>query len=130
MSVARQSSPTELEQAPRPAFVKRIDSPERSVGFGDGRLDLISLGGRPLGRGSFPPGWKWTPGPGLAGVRFTGVVLSGRAKVQTRQGESADLAPGDFFSIAAEDDCWVVGVRPCEILYVDGLERLMDRTPG
>jgi len=104
--------------------VKRFDTPDRSVGFGDGRLDIITIGSRAVGKGSFAPGWKWTPAPGVKSAGFTGVVLSGRAKVKTKGGESADLAPGDFFSVTPEDECWVVGMRPCEILYLDGIEAL------
>lgn len=123
MSLVRQTS-IPAPTAPAPSFVKRFDTPERSVGFGDGRLDIISIGGRQVGKGSFSPGWKWTPTPGVRSGGFTGVVLSGRAKVQTRRGESADLTPGDFFMVTPEDECWVVGVRPCEILYLDGIDAL------
>lgn len=123
MSLARQSS-TPVPAAPTPSFVKRFDTPDRSVGFGDGRLDIIAIGGRSVGKGSFAPGWKWTPAPGVTSVGFTGVVLSGRARVQTRAGASADLTPGDFFSMTPEDECWVVGMRPCEILYLGGIDEL------
>jgi len=124
MSVVRQTSIPASPQ-PTPSFVKRFDIPEQSIGFGDGRLDVISIGGKPLGKGSFSPGWKWTPAAGLKSSGFTGVVLSGRAKVKTKSGESADLTPGDFFTVGTEDECWVVGLRPCEILYVDGLAGLL-----
>lgn len=123
MSVVRQTSipdPT----APTPSFVKRFDTPERSVGFGDGRLDIITIGGRSVGRGSFSAGWKWTPAAGVTAAVFAGVVLSGRAKVKTKDGESADLTPGDFFAVSPQDEFWVVGLRPCEILYLDGIDAL------
>src|SRR5256885_9982629 len=32
----------------------------------------------------------------------------------------SDLTPGDFFHVATEYDSWVVGYRPCEVLYVSG----------
>ncbi|HEX4632659.1 MAG TPA: hypothetical protein VH163_02440 [Gemmatimonadales bacterium] len=123
MNVVRQTSipdPT----VPTPSFVKRFDTPERSVGFGDGRLDIITIAGRAVGRGSFAAGWKWTPTAGVKSAAFAGVVLSGRAKVKTKAGESADLSPGDFFVVAPEDEFWVVGLRPCEILYLDGIDDL------
>lgn len=123
MSVVRQTS-TPASTAPTPSFVKRFDTPERSVGFGDGRLDLITIGARAVGKGSFAPGWKWSPGTPVRSAGFTGVVLSGRAKVKTKGGESADLTPGDFFSVTPDDECWVVGLRPCEILYLDGVDAL------
>lgn len=124
MSVARQVSSSSTP-VPTSSLIRRFDTPDRSVAFGDARLDLITVGGQVLGKGSFTPGWKWVPVGGLESVAFTGVVLSGRAKIKTRGGESADLAPGDFFSVKGEDECWVVGLRPCEILYVAGIERLV-----
>jgi hypothetical protein len=35
--------------------------------------------------------------------------------------------PGDFFHIESEYDSWVVGYRPCEVLYVSGVEALVRR---
>ena len=123
MSVVRQTS-LPAPTTPAPSFVKRFDTPQRSVGFGDARLDIITIGGRSVGRGSFAAGWKWTPAPGTPAAAFAGVVLSGRAKVKTKSGESADLTPGDFFAVTPEDEFWVVGLRPCEILYLDGIDAL------
>jgi hypothetical protein len=53
------------------------------------------------------------------------VVLTGRAKVLMHEGGEIELLPGDFFRITAEDDEWVVGYRPCEILYLSGVETLI-----
>jgi len=70
--------------------------------------------------------------PGIRPARgrpteHAGVVLSGRAKVQIDEGQEVDITPGDFFHIAAEYDSWVVGYRPCEVLYLDGIEALVNR---
>jgi len=55
------------------------------------------------------------------------VLLSGRAKVIIGEAEEIDLTPGDFFHIASEFDGWVVGQRPCEVLYINGVEALINR---
>ena len=122
-------------QSPRAAWdgavvVKRFDTPERVLVFDQGRLELITVGGRAIGKGSYAPGWRWSRcAAGATSSRDThmGVVLSGRVKLQLQDGSEIDLTPGDFFHVAAEFDEWVVGYRPCEILYLSGVETLIRR---
>jgi hypothetical protein len=114
------------------ANVKRFDRPEHLLVFDSGRLEVITVGGKTIGKGSYAPGWRWshctTPtSAGRGGPAETvGVVLSGQARVQS-QGNEVDLNPGDFFHtvIANGHDEWVVGQRPCEILYLSGVEGLI-----
>ena len=134
MTIKRQlvsSSPrAESETA---SIVKRFDAPEKVLLLDKGRLELITVGGRAIGKGSYSPGWRWshaftastrpTDGP----PEHVGVVLSGRAKVLLAGGREVDITPGDFFHIASEYDSWVVGYRPCEVLYLSGVEALVGR---
>jgi hypothetical protein len=133
MDLARSiASPRRPESDPL-LVVKRFDAPETILSFPQGRLELVTLGGRLVGKGSYRPGWRWSQvtGPARrAGERplpQTGVLLSGRAKIQIPGRPEVDLTPGDFFHIAAEYECWVVGYRPCEVLYIDGMETLVER---
>lgn len=111
------------------AIVKRFDDPERVLVFEQGRFEVITLAGRAIGKGSYSPGWRWSrsvAGPARSRLpEHAGVVLSGRAKVQMHDGQEVDLIPGDFFHITTEQDEWVVGYRPCEILYLSGVETLI-----
>jgi hypothetical protein len=114
------------------SIVKRFDSAERVLSFEQGRLDVIMVGGRAIGKGSYAPGWRWSrvaqAGAGRRGLpEHVGVVLSGRAKVRIQGGSEVDLMPGDFFHITTEEDAWVVGYRPCEILYLSGVEALIQQ---
>ena len=113
-------------------IVKRFDTPDRVVTFDNGRLEVITVGGRVIGKGSYGAGWRWSdaarvPARGERPPDHLGVVLSGRAKVITGEAEEIDLKPGDFFHIATEFEGWVVGYRPCEILYINGVEALISR---
>lgn len=113
-------------------MLRRFDVPDSIVTFDQGRLEVITVDGMVIGRGSYAPGWRWSHTaqaavPGEARPDYVGVVLSGRAKVVIADGEEIDLTPGDFFHIGAEFDGWVVGQRPCEILYIKGVEQLMGR---
>jgi len=113
------------------SIVKRFDNPERVLVLDQGRLEVITVGGKTLGKGSYAPGWKWSlcaTAPALSGrgmPEHVGVVLSGRAKVLIHDGSEIELTPGGFFHITSEDDAWVVGYRPCEILYLSGVEALI-----
>ena len=83
------------------------------------------VGALVIGRGSFAPGWRWShtaraPSQGERPPDHVGVVLSGRVKVVIQDSNEIDLTPGDFFHIATEFESWVVGHRPCEILYLNG----------
>jgi len=116
--------------------IKRFDTPESVLVFEKARLELLTIGGRLVAKGSYEPGWRWSNmlvPPRRAGVgpgEQSGVVLSGRAKIQVSGGAEVDLTPGDFFHVAADYESWVVGYRPCEILYFDGIEGLLDRLRG
>ena len=113
-------------------MLRRFDVPDTIVTFDQGRLETITVDGMVIGRGSYAPGWRWSQtaqaaGSGEPRPEHVGVVISGRAKVVIAESEEIDLTPGDFFHIAAEFDVWVVGQRPCEILYIKGVEYLINR---
>ncbi len=113
------------------SIVKRFDAPERALVFEKGRLEVITVGGWAIGKGSYLPGWRWSQcftAPALTRgdlPEHVGVVLTGRARVRLHDGREIELNPGDFFHITAEDDEWVIGYRPCEILYLSGVEDLI-----
>jgi len=120
------------------AGVKRFDRPEQLLVFDSGRLEVITVGGKTIGKGSYTPGWRWSRCVAPSGVtrgdptEAVGVVLSGQARLQLHEGNELDLNPGDFFHavIANGHDQWVVGQRPCEILYLSGVEALIRRLHG
>ncbi len=113
------------------SIVKRFDAPEKALVFEKGRLEVITVGGRAIGKGSYLPGWKWSncvasPVPSRSELpEHVGMVLTGRARILLHDGSEIELNSGDFFHIFAEDDEWVVGYRPCEILYLSGVEELI-----
>lgn len=115
------------------ACVRRFDPPDDALTFDKGRLELITVDGHLIGKGSYLPGWRWSQVATLhdrtGGQRreHVGVVLTGRAKFSTDGQPEQDLAPGDFFCFTLEHDVWVVGHRPCEILYVAGVDALVAR---
>lgn len=136
MDSNRSTAAPRLPQIDTGLTIKRIDAPESVLVFDQGRLELITIGGRLVAKGSYAPGWRWSQmlipprRVGAGPVEHCGVVLTGRAKIQVPGGIEVDLTPGDFFRVAVDHESWVVGYRPCEILYFDGIEGLLDRLRG
>src|SRR5262249_12067611 len=69
-----------------PCIIKRFDAPEHVLAFDNGRLEVIAIGDRFIGKGSYGAGWRWSVAanktfPGDRSLDHAGVVLSGRAKV-------------------------------------------------
>ncbi|MFJ8691595.1 cupin domain-containing protein [Streptomyces roseolilacinus] len=89
---------------------------------GKGRLDLLVTDGGPVGRAVFEPGWRWSEhvkpiaGTDSCQAAHTGYVVSGRMKIVMDDGESVELGPGDFMSVAPGHDAWVLGDEPCVAL--------------
>jgi hypothetical protein len=118
-----------------PPTIKRFQAAERLLAFDNGRLEVIHFGSQAIGKGSYAPGWRWSrcTGPPVATQRVTGdhvgLVLSGLARLRVHDGLEIDLRPGDCYqaALSAEFDMWVVGFRPCEILYLAGVESLIEQ---
>ncbi len=39
---------------------KSLNTPEEVRTFDKGKLEIINIGGRTIGRATFSPGWKWS----------------------------------------------------------------------
>lgn len=96
--------------------IKNQGSPDETRSFGEmGRVELWNLGGRTLGREVLKPGWRWSEhvqpmtGRPFCEVTHVGFCIAGRLKLRTRDGEEAEVGPGDSFYIEGEHDAWVLG---------------------
>ena len=131
MTLDRRSSVPSAVPFDSSGIIKRFDTPEHVLAFENGRLEVIAVGDQLVGKGSYGPGWRWSLAAngtslGSRSTDYVGVVLSGRAKVAIG-GNEFDLNPGDFFHVTSELDLWVIGARPCEVLYISGVEGLMNQ---
>ncbi|HEX2103234.1 MAG TPA: cupin domain-containing protein [Solirubrobacteraceae bacterium] len=103
--------------------VKSFDSPDETRPFeGKGKAEVVNVGGRTVGRGTFEPGWRWSEnvkpiaGTDSCQVSHLGYVLSGRMRVTMDGGNSGEVGPGDVVAIAPGHDAEVVGDEPCVML--------------
>ncbi|MEV4329094.1 cupin domain-containing protein [Streptomyces sp. NPDC049597] len=89
---------------------------------GKGRLDLLNTDQGPVGRAVFEPGWRWSShikplaGTDSCMAAHVGYVVSGRMKIIMDDGETTDVEPGQFITVAPGHDAYVVGDEPCVML--------------
>lgn len=108
-------------------LLKRFKKPDEIRTFGNGKYEVVTLGGVTVGRATYEPGWKWSADVGpLTGANFcevehVGLVLARHAKVLMRDGREFDLRAGDYFYVAPGHDSWVVGEETYVSLHFHGV---------
>jgi class 3 adenylate cyclase len=97
---------------------KRFSDPDDVRPIPNGRIDVVELDDRVVGRMTYEPGWRWStdikPIAGTESCQFhhVGVTLSGRLRVQMPDGTELEVGPGDVFEFPPGHDAWVVGDEP------------------
>ena len=95
---------------------KNFDSPDEVREFeGKGQVDIVNIGERAVGRGTFEPGWKWSNN--VKPIAKTDscqtdhlvYILEGRMKVFMDDGSELEFGPGDVGRIPPGHDAEVVG---------------------
>lgn len=104
--------------------VKSFDSPDEVRPFeGNGQAEVVNVGGRAVGRGTFEPGWRWSENikpiaqTDSCQVSHLGYCISGRMKVIMDDGTEGECGPGDVVAIPPGHDAEVVGDEPC--VFID-----------
>jgi hypothetical protein len=109
-----------------PLATAALDTPDDRREFDGGRLDVVRLAGRALGRFTLEPGWRWSEsvaplvGTELCQASHFGYVVSGRMAVRMADGTEGVAGPGEAYRIAPGHDAWVVGDEPAVVLDVEG----------
>lgn len=114
-------------------LIKRFAQPDEVRTFTKGKFEIIQIGSMTIGRASYEPGWKWSEhvGPGSGAtfceVEHVGLVLSGSAACQMKDGRYYEMKAGDLFHIGPGHDSWVVGDEPYVSLHFLGAEQYAAR---
>lgn len=108
--------------------ILKLATPQEERRFPLGRFEVFRLGGTSVGRAVYQPGWRWskhvapTAGTDWCEVEHVGLVLSGRAAVEMRDGAELEMGPGELFSIPAGHDSWVIGDEEYVSLHLPGAQ--------
>jgi mannose-6-phosphate isomerase-like protein (cupin superfamily) len=103
---------------PKKLEVKRFDTPDETRTFKKGKLDLVKIGDKVIGRITLKPGWKWSVSVKPMAKTESCLVphmqyhLSGTLKVVMNNGTERDLKPGDISVVPPGHDARVVGNEP------------------
>ncbi|BCJ73129.1 cupin [Catellatospora sp. IY07-71] len=104
--------------------LKNFDRPDESREFaGKGRMDLVQVAGKTVGRAHFEPGWRWTVnigpivGADACETSHLGYCVSGTMRVTMKDGTVQDFTAGDLVAIQPGHDAEVVGDEP--VVFVD-----------
>src|SRR5215208_2017427 len=86
--------------------VKNFDNPDETRPFeGKGMATMVYLAGKPVARGTFEPGWRWSTninpiaGTDSCQVSHLGYVMQGAMRIHMNDGSDQDLTPGKVVAI-------------------------------
>lgn len=106
---------------------KNFKMPDEVREFPKGRLELVTIGGRTVGRITLQPGWRWSESvQPIANTKSCEAPhfqyqISGVLKVRTDEGAEFELLPGDLVNLPAGHDAWVVGNEPVVAVDFQGM---------
>ena len=109
------------------AELKATSKPDEVREFPKGRVELIRVGGRTVGRAFLEPGWRWsTSVQPIAKTKSCEAPhfqyhVSGVLRVRMDDGTEFDCKAGDVSFLPAGHDAWVVGNEPVVVVDFQGM---------
>lgn len=106
--------------------LKSLEKPEEIRQFEKGRLELVTVNGRVVGRAVLQPGWKWsTCVKPIAKTKSCEAPhfqyqLAGRMQVVMDDGTEFVTNAGDVMNIPPGHDAWVLGDEPVVVVDFQG----------
>lgn len=106
---------------------KSLNRPDEVRTFDKGKLELVNIGGRTVGRATFQPGWRWSQSlKASANTKSCEAAhfqyhVSGTLRVRMDDGTEKDFKAGDVSYLKAGHDGWVVGDEPVVVVDFQGM---------
>ena len=106
---------------------KSFNSPDEVRTFDKGKLEIINVDGRIVGRATLQPGWKWSESvKPLVNTKSCQAPhfqyhVSGTLRIKTDDGTVRDCKAGDVSLLGSGHDAWVVGNEPVVIVDFQGM---------
>jgi hypothetical protein len=106
--------------------LKSLERPEEIREFPYGRLELVTVSGRVVGRATLLPGWKWSTSlkpiaktESCQAAHFQ-YQISGIMHIKPDDGQEFETRAGDVFLLTPGHDAWVVGEEPVVVIDFQG----------
>ena len=106
--------------------IKSLNQADEVRKFEKGRLELVNIAGRTVGRAVLQPGWKWSSHvkpiaktQSCEAPHFQ-YQISGRMQVVMDDGTEFVTKPGDVTNIPPGHDAWVLGDEPVIVVDFQG----------
>ena len=106
---------------------KSLNRPDEVRTFDKGKLEIINIGGRTVGRATFQPGWRWSNSvKPLVNTKSCEAPhfqyhISGTLRVKMDDGAEKDFKAGDVSLLESGHDAWVIGDEPVVIVDFQGM---------
>lgn len=121
--IVRQTTVQAWDEGEEGSESRDFAEPDEVRSFEKGRADLLTIGGREVGRMVLEPGWRWSEhikpiaGTDLCTQRHFGYILSGTLHIQMADGTEFEGTAGSVERIAPGHDAWVVGDEA--VVFID-----------
>ncbi len=106
---------------------KSLGHPDEVRTFDKGKLELITIAGRTVGRATLQPGWRWSQSvkplvktKSCEAPHFQ-YHVSGRLRVRMDDGTEREFKAGDVSLLESGHDGWVVGDEPAVVIDFQGM---------
>jgi hypothetical protein len=106
---------------------KSLSKPDEVRTFDKGKLEIVNIGGRTVGRATLQPGWKWSDSvkplvktKSCEAPHFQ-YHVSGALKIKMDDGTEKVCRAGDVSMLGSGHDAWVVGDEPVVIVDFQGM---------
>lgn len=107
--------------------VKNFKNPDEVRKFEKGKIELVEVAGKLIGKATFEPGWKWSKHvkplvntESCEAPHFQ-YIISGTLHVVMDDGTEGDAKAGDVVSVPPGHDGWVVGKEPVVAVDFQGM---------
>ena len=107
--------------------IKTFASSDEVRSFDKGKLELVTVDGRTVGRATLEPGWRWSESVKPLAKTESCLAphfqyhVSGTLRVKMDDGTERDITAGEVSMLGAGHDAWVVGNEPVVVIDFQGM---------
>jgi len=108
---------------------KNFNAPDETRTPENTTIEVVTVGGKPVMKATFQPGWKWSEhikpvaGGNSCSVHHFGYQVSGKMHIESDDGGVMETGPGDVADIPPGHNAWVIGSEPVVMIDFGSVEK-------